>query len=80
MNLEVVTRELLGPSDLTRTEALCIYELTEVIVVSKDEDLVFTAFQVLVPSLKDLHNAQELLIVGFVISLSGDYLLREKSN
>ncbi len=41
---EVVLRELLGPADLTRAQALCIYELTEIIMVIKDKDLVFVAF------------------------------------
>ncbi len=47
-------------------------------MVSKNEDLVFTAFQVVTPSLKGFNNSQELLIVGFVPSLSGDHLLKEK--
>ncbi len=75
---EVVLREFLGSADLTRAQALCIYELTEVIMVSKDENLVFAAFQVVVPSLKGFNNSQELLIVGFVPSLNGDHLSRKK--
>ncbi len=41
---EVVSRELLGLADLTRAQAFRIHESTEVIMVSKDEDLVFAAF------------------------------------
>ncbi len=41
---EVVLRELLGPADLTRAQVFCIHELTEVIIVSKNEDLIFVAF------------------------------------
>ena len=41
---KVVSRELLGPTDLTRAQALCIHELTEVIMVNKNKDLVFTTF------------------------------------
>ncbi len=44
IDLEVVSRELLGPVDLMKAQALRIYELTEVIGVSKDENLVFAAF------------------------------------
>ncbi len=40
---EVVLRELLGPANLTRAQAFCIHKLTEVVMVSKDEDLVFAA-------------------------------------
>ncbi len=75
---KVVSRELLGPANLTRAQAFRIHELTEVIMVSRDEDLVFVAFQVVVPSLKSFNNSQELLIVSLISSLSGDHLLREK--
>ncbi len=38
---KVVLRELLGPVDLMRAQVFRIHELTEVIMVSKDEDLIF---------------------------------------
>ncbi len=43
---EVVSKELLGLADLTRAQAFRIHESTEVIMVSKDEDLIFAALQV----------------------------------
>ncbi len=75
---EVVSRELLGPADLTRAQAFRIHESTEVIMVSKDKGLICASLQVVTPSLKGFNDSQELLIVGFVPSLSGDHLLREK--
>ncbi len=78
IDLEVVSRELLGPTDLTKAQAFCMHESTEVIMVSKAEDLIFTALQVVVPSLKNFNDSQELLIVGFVPSLCGDHFSREK--
>ncbi len=56
IDLEVVSRELLGPADLTRAQTFRIYKLMEIIMVSKDKDLVFAAFQVVVPSFKDFNN------------------------
>ena len=44
INSKVVLRELLGPANLTRALAFYIHELTEVVIVSKNEDLIFTAF------------------------------------
>ena len=41
---KMISRELLGPSDLARPQALRINELTEVIVVGKDKNFVFAAF------------------------------------
>ncbi len=78
IDLEVVSKELLGLADLTKAQAFCIHKSTEVIMISKDTNLVFAAFQVMAPNIKDFNNSQELLIVGFVPSLSGDHLLREK--
>ena len=53
---EMVSRELLGPADLSGAQALRIHETTEVIVVGKDENLMLTAFQVVAPSLECLNN------------------------
>ncbi len=80
IDLQVVWRELLGPADLTRAQAFRIYESTEVIIISKDEDLLFAAVQVMAPSLKGFNNSQELLIVSLVSNLSGDHLSRKKSD
>ncbi len=78
INSEVVSREILGPAELTRAQAFRIHKSTEVIMVSKDKDLIFAAFQVLAPSRKSFNNSQELLIVGFVPSLSRDHLSSKK--
>ena len=53
---KVITRELLGPTDLSRAQALRIYELTEVIVVCEDKDLMLAAFQKVAPSLECLND------------------------
>ncbi len=53
---EVLSRELLGPADLTRAQAFCIHESTKIVMVSKDEELVFAALQVVAPSFESLNN------------------------
>ena len=78
--LELITRELLGPPDLSRAQVLYIHKLTEVVMVCKDKDLVFAAFQVVAPSFKDFNNGQELLIESLVSGLGGNHLSRENSN
>ncbi len=78
IDLKVVSRELLGPVDLTRAQTFCIHESTEVVVVSEDKDLIFAAFQVMVSSLKSFKNRHKLLIICFVPSLSRDYLSKKK--
>ena len=44
IDLKMVTRELLGPADLTRAQTFRINELSEVIMVSENENFVFAAF------------------------------------
>lgn len=51
----------------------------EIIIVSKNKDLIFATFKVSVPYLKSLNNDWEFLIIGLVLSLDEDYFLREKS-
>ncbi len=75
---KVVSRKLLGPADLARAQTLGIYELMEVVMVSDNKDFVFATFEVMAPSLKSFNNSQGFLIVGFVPSLNGDHLSREK--
>lgn len=42
INSEVILQKFLGPADLTKTLAFYIYELIKVIIVSKNENLVFS--------------------------------------
>lgn len=62
---EVVSRELLSSPNLSRAQALRIHESLEVVVVRKDEDLVFAAFWVVEPSLEGFNNSQELTFVSY---------------
>ena len=56
IDLKVISRELLGPKNLIKAIAFSIHELTELIMVNKDEDLVFATFQEVTPSLQSLNN------------------------
>ena len=58
IDLKVVSREFLGPTDLAKAQIFLIHKLTKVVIVSKDEDLVFAAFQVVASSLKSFNNSQ----------------------
>ena len=53
----MVSRELLGPADLSRAQAFCIYETTEFIVVRKDENLMLASFQVVALSFECFNNS-----------------------
>ena len=44
INLKIKRRELLGSTDLSGAQILCIYKMTKVIMVYKDENFMFAAF------------------------------------
>ena len=44
IDAKVVLKKLLNPADLPKTQSLCIHELTEIVMVSKDKNLVFVVF------------------------------------
>ena len=56
VNLEVVSRELLGPANLSGAQTLRIHETIEVIVVCKDKNLMLAAFQVVASSFEYFNN------------------------
>ena len=65
----MVSRELLGPADLSETQTLRIHETTEVIVVRKNENLMLTAFQIVTLCLEGFDNGQKLDVVSFIACL-----------
>ena len=65
----MVSRELLGPADLSRAQALHIHETMEIIVVCKDENLMLATFQIVTPRLESVDNSQKLTVVGLIPSL-----------
>ena len=53
----MITKELLGLLDLTKAQAFCIHQLTEIVLVPKNKDVLLIVFQIVVPSLKYLNNS-----------------------
>lgn len=74
-----IYKELLDLINLPRAYALGIYELTKLIVVDKDRDLIFENFSVVALSLKILNNSQKLLTVDLIKSFDKDYFLKKKA-
>ena len=78
IDLKVITRELLGPTDLSGAQALCIHETTEVIMVRKDKNLMLAAFQIVTPRLEGFDNSQKLTVVGLVSCLYRNHFPRKE--
>ena len=74
----MIWQKFLSPLHLAKTQTLYIHKLTEIIIISKNTDLIFVAFEIVVSSLKDLNNSQKFLIIGFIIGLNRDRFSRKK--
>ena len=74
----MVPRELLSPADLSGAQAFCIHKTMEVIVVCKDENLIFAVLQVVALSLEYLNNSKKLTAMGLVSSLYRNHFPRKK--
>lgn len=74
---ETVSRELLGPADLSRVQALSIdepiKEPMKVVVIREHKNLMLTALKVVPLRFGGLNKGQELAIVGLVLSLSRNH-------
>ena len=55
--MEIILRELLGPTDLLEAQTLYIYKTIEVIIICENENLMLTAFQVMALCLKSFNNS-----------------------
>ena len=44
IDLKIVMKKLLSLIDLTKAQTICIHDLSEIIMVNKNKNLVFTAF------------------------------------
>ena len=56
VNLEVVTRELLGPADLSGAQTLCVHKLAEVVVIGEYKHLMLGVFYVVPPGLESFND------------------------
>ena len=53
---EVVTREFLSPANLPGAQTLCVYELSEVVMVGKHKDFMLRALEIVPPGLESLND------------------------
>lgn len=52
--------------NLTKALTFYIYQLIKVVIVYKNENLVFTVYQVILPGFKSFNNCQKLNIKSFI--------------
>lgn len=56
INLKMIMRQLLCLPNLTKTNTFCVHKTRKVVVIGKDKNLMFAAFEIVPPSLQSLNN------------------------
>ena len=49
INLEIVSKEFLSPTNLLEAQTIYIHEIIEVVMICKDQNLILAAFEVIKP-------------------------------
>ena len=52
----MITRQFLGLGDLSGAQTLCVYKLTEVVVIGKQKNFMVKAFQGVFSDFKSFNN------------------------
>lgn len=79
IDTKTVSRKFLSLINLPKAKTLSIHKLLKVVVIIKNKDLIFIAFQVVVLCLKSFKDSQQLLIIFFVPYLYRNHFSKEKN-
>lgn len=79
IDLEIVLREFLSPTNMTKTQDLYIHRMTRIVIVSNDKNFSLIAVFVGAPSLKNFKNSRKLLIINLIPNFSQYHLLKKKN-
>lgn len=80
INLKIILIDLLSSFDLAETWTFSIRKLAKVVMFDKNNQFVFTAVEIILPSFENHNNGKRFLIVSFIISLYKNYLFTKKSH
>lgn len=62
---------------MAKTQIFSIYKFTKIIIIDKNKNLIYAAFQVVTLSLKGFNNDKEFLINKFILSLCKNYFFEK---
>lgn len=62
---------------MAKTQILSIYKFAKIIIIDKNKNLIYAAFQVVTLSLKCFNNDKEFLINKFILSLCKNYFFEK---
>lgn len=79
INVKVILREFLDPSNVKKAQVFLIYKLTEVVIVGEDKSFKFVVFSLIVPNFKSFNNRLRFVIRRFIPSFNKNYLSKKKT-
>lgn len=79
INAKVISRKLLGLTNLSKVGTFNIHKLPQVIIIIKNKNFTFIVFQVVALTFKSLNNNRKTLILSFVLYFGKYYLYEEKA-
>lgn len=65
INSKMIPRQLLSLTNLSSTR---IYEAMQIVVVCRNEHIMFAIFGIMLPCIKSFNNNQEFIVVSFLLS------------
>ena len=77
VDLEIISKEFLHPTNLFEAQTLCIYETTKIVMICKNMYLVLTTFKIVTLYFENFDNSLKLTIIGFLLSFYKNYFSRK---
>ena len=65
VDLKMILKKLFNLINLFKTQVFCIHKIIEIILISKNKNLIFIALKIIMTSLKCINNNQEIAIMSF---------------
>lgn len=69
----MMTEELLSPLNLAKVQFFYIHKITKVVMFSKYQKFVLTAFEIVFSYFKGFNNSQTLRILKFILCFCQNY-------
>lgn len=63
MEPKIVLKQCLSSIHLSRAKAFYILKLTQIVMISKNEDLILATFQIMMPDFKNFNNCRKYAII-----------------
>lgn len=76
---KIISKKFSNPIDFSYVSASSIYELSKLVIVRKNKEVLFTVFQSVTPSFKNINSCQKFLIENLINRFRGDHILKEQS-